>query len=300
VSDAAGGGDLRGRAVVITGSGRGLGRAYALDVAEAGAAVVVDDIDGAAADEVVEAIRDRGGRAIGSTLSVADPSAADELMATCVREFDRLDGLVNNAGVLTEAPAWETTPEQSRAMVEVNLLGTIHCGHAAIRRMREQGTGGSIVNVTSGTHLGQPGLAVYGATKGAVASLTYGWALDLHGTGIRVNAISPLAVTRMKLPPHDGHASAEDVAAVVRYLLGDLSAGVTGQVVRRARTELGLVRHPSFGTMLSGTWSLDRITDAFETRLADELEPIGFGSHLVDPRRSRPRDPLVDTQARGR
>lgn len=274
--------ELAGRAVVVTGSGRGLGRAYALDAADAGAAVLVNDVDGDAAQGVVAAIRERGGRAAASVCSVVDPGAADEVVATCVREFGRLDGLVNNAGVLTEAPAWETTAEQSTAMVEVNVLGSIHCGHAAIRRMRAQG-GGSIVNVTSGTHLGQPGLAVYGATKGAIASLTYGWALDLHGTGVRVNAVSPLAVTRMKLPPHDGHAHPEDVAAVVRYLLSDRSAALTGQIVRRARSELGLIRHPAIGTMLTGDWTVDRIADAFENGLGAELEPIGFGGHLVRP-----------------
>jgi NAD(P)-dependent dehydrogenase (short-subunit alcohol dehydrogenase family) len=283
------GDELRGRAVVVTGSGRGLGRAYALDAAAAGAAVVVNDVDAAEAQEVVETIRSHGGRAAVATASVTDAAAAAEVVATCIREFGRIDGLVNNAGILTEAPAWESTAAQSRAMVEVNVLGSIFCGHAAIRRMRDQGTGGSIVNVTSGTHLGQAGLAVYGATKGAVASLTYGWALDLDGTGIRVNAISPLAVTRMKLPPHDGHAHPEDVAAVVRFLLSDLSAGITGQIVRRARSELGLVRHPSIGTMLTGTWTLDRIADAFDTTLAEELEPIGFGERVIRQRRGTSR-----------
>lgn len=280
-------GTLRGKAVVITGSGRGLGRAYALDAARAGAAVVVNDIVLDNAEAVVEEIRREGGRAVASGASVTDPEAAGELIATCVREFGRLDGLVNNAGVLFEAPAWETTVEQSRTMVEVNLLGSIFCGHAAIATLREQGSGGSIVNVTSGTHLGQRGLAVYGATKGAVASLTYGWALDLHGTGIRVNAVSPLAITPMKLPPYDGHAMPEDIAAVVRYLLSDASAGITGQIVRRARRELGLIRHPSIGTMLEGDWSIERIADAFDRVLIHELEPIGFGAHVVDPRPSR-------------
>jgi hypothetical protein len=73
------------------------------------------------------------------------------------------------------------------------------------------------------------------------------------------------------------------VAAVVRYLLSDRSAALTGQIVRRARSELGLIRHPAIGTMLTGTWTVDRIADAFENGLGDELEPIGFGGHLVRP-----------------
>lgn len=275
-------GVLDGRAVVVTGSGGGLGRAYAIDAAAGGASVVVNDVDSDAADSVVEEIRRRDGRATAAVHSVVDAEAADALIATCVQAYGKIDGLVNNAGILVEAPAWHTTAAQARAMVEVNVLGSVYCGHSAIRHMREQGAGGSIVNVTSGTHLGQPGLAVYGATKGAIASLTYGWALDLHGTGIRANAISPLAVTAMKLPPHDGHALPEDVAAVVRYLLSDLAAGVTGQIVRRARTGLGLVQHPGFGTMIEGRWDLESIADAFDNVLRTELEPVGFGAHRLD------------------
>lgn len=275
---------LHGKAVIVTGSGRGLGRAYALDAATAGAAVVVNDVDPQAAETVVADIRAAGGRAVADGHSVADPEGAQALVDRCVEEFGSLDGLVNNAGVLTEAPAWETTDEQSARMVSVNVLGTIYCGHAAIRRMRAAGTAASIVNVTSGTHLGQPGLAVYGATKGAVASLTYGWALDLAGTPVRVNALSPLAITPMKLPPYDGHARPEDIAAVVTYLLSDASARLTGQVVRRARQELGLIRHPVVGPMIGGEWTLAAIAEAFDTTLATELDPVGFGAHLLDPR----------------
>jgi NAD(P)-dependent dehydrogenase (short-subunit alcohol dehydrogenase family) len=279
-------GSLAGKSVVVTGSGQGLGRAYAMDAAQAGASVVVNDINGAAAESVVAEIRALGGSAIASVHSVASTEQADELIKLATDTFGALDGLVNNAGILVEAPAGQTTAEQARAMVEVNVLGTIYCGQAAIEAMRRQGRGGAIVNVTSGTHLGQPGLAVYGATKGAVASLTYGWALDLHTSGIRVNAVSPLAVTAMKLPPYDGHARPEDIAAVVRYLLADESSGVTGQLVRRARTELGLIRHPSIGLMLSGDWTFDDIARAFDDVLVKELEPIGFGAHVLDPRTS--------------
>jgi len=277
-------GVLDGRAVVITGSGRGLGRAYALEVAAAGAAVVINDVDGDAAASVVAEIEEAGGRAVADVHSVADPDGARALVDGCIDAFGRLDGLVNNAGVLTEAPPWETTDEQTYRMVAVNVLGTIYCGHAAIDRMRTAGAPASIVNVTSGTHLGQPGLAVYGATKGAVASLTYGWALDLAGTNVRVNALSPLAITPMKLPPYDGHAHPAEVAAVITYLLSDASARLTGQLVRRARDQLGLIRHPAVGRMISGEWTLDAIADAFDKVLADDLEPVGFGAHLLDPR----------------
>jgi NAD(P)-dependent dehydrogenase (short-subunit alcohol dehydrogenase family) len=274
---------LEGRGVVITGAGAGLGRAYAVGVAAAGASVVVNDIAPDDAASVVEHIRAKGGRAIASIGDVSDPAYANTLIQACVDQYGAIDGLVNNAGVLHESQAWETPPEKSTAMVKVNVLGTIFCGQAAMLRMRAQGSG-SIVNITSGTHLGQPRLAVYGATKGAVASLTYGWALDLAGSGVRTNALSPLAVTAMKLPPYDGHAQPHEIADAVVFLLSDSSTGISGQLVRRARNQLGLIAHPKVGTMLEAdAWPVEAIDEAFRQRLRAELEPIGFGAHILRP-----------------
>lgn len=273
---------LEGRAVVVTGAGRGLGRAYALHAARSGAAVVVNDVDATASERVAGEIRAAGGAAVASGHSVADRAAAEELVGLCVTRFGAVDGLVNNAGLFHQADPWAEDLDRVRAMVEVNLMGTLHCGLAAIARMRERGRG-SIVNVTSGTHLGHPGSAVYGATKGAVASLTYGWALDLMRTGVRVNAISPLAVTDMKLPPYEGHARPEDVAPLTTFLLSDRSAGITGQVVRRQRRGLGLIVHPVIGPMAeSEVWEVDDIDRAFRETFR-ELQPIGYGGHRVVP-----------------
>jgi len=283
VSGGTSGRPLKGRAVVVTGAGAGLGRAYAVGVAAAGASVVVNDIAQDGASAVVEQIRAEGGRALASSGDVSDSTYAEELVQACVDEFGAIDGLVNNAGILHEAVAWETPPDKSSAMVRVNVLGSIFCGQAAMVRMRAQGRG-SIVNVTSGTHLGQPRLAVYGATKGAVASLTYGWALDLAGSGVRVNALSPLAVTAMKLPPYDGHAQPHEIADAVVFLLSDSSAGITGQLVRRARNQLGLIAHPKVATMLEAdAWPVEAIDEAFRQTLKAELEPVGFGAHLLRP-----------------
>jgi NAD(P)-dependent dehydrogenase (short-subunit alcohol dehydrogenase family) len=273
---------LAGQAVVVTGAGRGLGRAYALHAARAGAAVVVNDVDAAAAERVAGEIRAFGGTGVADGHSVADRDAAAKLIDLCVTRFGTIDGLVNNAGLFHRADPWAEDLDRVRALIEVNVMGTVHCGLAAIVWMREQGRGGSVVNVTSGTHLGFPGAAVYGATKGAVASLTYGWALDLLPYGIRVNAISPLAVTDMKLPPYDGHAGPEEIAALVTFLLSGRSEGITGQVVRRERRQLGLISHPAIGEMVeSDAWELDDIDRAFREVLRD-LEPIGYGEHRVD------------------
>jgi NAD(P)-dependent dehydrogenase (short-subunit alcohol dehydrogenase family) len=175
---------LDGKAVVITGAGRGLGRAYALHAASHGAAVVVNDVDGDEAEKVTAAIRESGRTAVANGGSVADPDAARELVHQCVSEFGSLDGLVNNAGISHHAMPWAEDTDRIRAVIETNVLGGMCCGTAAARAMPGQG-GGVIVNVASGAMLGQTGAAAYSASKGAIAAMTFSWATDLAEHGIR-------------------------------------------------------------------------------------------------------------------
>ncbi|MFI5606561.1 SDR family NAD(P)-dependent oxidoreductase [Amycolatopsis sp. NPDC051903] len=267
-------GALREKAVVITGAGRGLGRAYAHHAADAGAAVVVNDVDGGPAEEVAAEIASAGGRAVACVGSVADPRHADELVERCVAEFGRLDGLVNNAAVGYHVPPWEDTdPARTRALLETNVLGSFACGVAAIRHMHAQGSG-SIVNVTSGSMVGQRGAAAYSASKGAVASLTFSWASDLAPHGVRVNAVCPIAWTRMMAadPNHRSgpHQSPDRIAPLVTYLLSDLSAAVTGQVLRLAVDALHVVRQPAVKhpVLRREAWDVDAVAAA----VADELD----------------------------
>src|SRR5438132_999444 len=133
-------------------------------------------------------------------------------------------------------------------MVEINLLGAGFVGTHAIKEMREQGSG-SIVNATSSAQLGMPSLGVYGATKGALASLSYSWAVDLEPAGIRVNAFSPVADTYMSWKggvPQGRLPSPEDNAPAVTFLLSSLADGVTGQVLqRRLPNGLVIMSHPA-------------------------------------------------------
>ena len=126
---------LDGKAVVITGAGRGLGEAFALHAAHAGAAVVVNDIDGDLAERTAENIRSRGGRVVASSHSVADPAEAQAIVDMCVQEFGAVDGLINNAGVNYESLPWDEDLDQVRELVEVNVLGVIYTGIAAARRL---------------------------------------------------------------------------------------------------------------------------------------------------------------------
>ncbi|MFI6026875.1 SDR family NAD(P)-dependent oxidoreductase [Amycolatopsis magusensis] len=273
-------GILEGKAVVITGAGRGLGRAYALHAAAAGAAVLVNDVDHGPAAEVAALITGNGGQAEVSTHSVADAEQAAAMVGQCVRAFGTIDGLVGNAGLNYQVPPWDDDPARIRELVEVNVLGVLYTGLAAMRVMRERGSG-VLVNVASGSLLGKPGGAAYSASKGAVASLTYSWAADLAGCGIRVNAISPLAWTRMVEADEVERARmSRDLtpalaAPLVTYLLSDLSAGLTGQLIRLRGDKLHIVRQHAVKepVLTSPRWEVADIAAAFEHDLVPEPPP---------------------------
>ncbi|WP_037363562.1 SDR family NAD(P)-dependent oxidoreductase [Nakamurella lactea] len=276
---------LAGRAVVITGAGRGLGAAYAAAVAAAGAAVVVNDIDDAEARRTADAIVADGGRAVSHPADITDWEQADRLIDRCVQEFGAIDGLVNNAGYFALSLPQDQQPEPLRRTIDVNLFGTAACGVHALRRMVEQGRG-VVVNVTSGEQMGKTASAIYGATKAGVATLTYSWAEDMREHGIRVNAISPNAHTRMATiyEQFRGAAGSQNIglapelnAPLVVYLLSDLSAAVTGQVVRLNGSELMLGTHPANLDPVRSCddWTVEAIAEVFDTDFVQRLQPAG-------------------------
>jgi NAD(P)-dependent dehydrogenase (short-subunit alcohol dehydrogenase family) len=281
-------GILDGAAVVITGAGRGLGEAYALHAAHAGARLVVNDIDKDFAERTAEHIRAYGGEAVASGHDVAKQAEACALIDMCVDTYGRIDGLVNNAGVNYEALPWDDSPEALRELFEVNVFGLFNCGQAAIIAMREAGTEGSIVNIASGALLGQRKLAAYSASKGAVASLTYSWALDTDALGIRVNAVCPVAHTRMvweserslrATPPERTPAK---VAPLVLFLLSGRAAGITGQLVRCNGHELHIVGQPYLKQpiLTSDNWDTVGVEKAFNEVFQAHLEPFGLEKRM--------------------
>jgi NAD(P)-dependent dehydrogenase (short-subunit alcohol dehydrogenase family) len=273
--------ELEGQSVVITGAGGGLGKAYAVAAARLGARIVVNDVNGDAAEGVAEQIRSADGEAVAECCDIRDPRAAGALIERCISQFGSITGLVNNAGVFFNEPFGHTSLEHLRLLLDVNVVGTFNCAQAALGPMLEQG-GGSIINVTSGAHTGQPGLSSYGASKGAVASLTYGWACDLKDTGIRVNAVSPLAFTPMAkdlphLPPPEANVGP------VLYLLSERSRHISGQIVRIAGKKLSLMCHPAnrAPVLEREEWSLDAIAEAFTTTLTAQQLPLNVVTYEV-------------------
>jgi NAD(P)-dependent dehydrogenase (short-subunit alcohol dehydrogenase family) len=274
--------DLEGQSVVITGAGGGLGKAYAVAAAQLGAHIVVNDVNGDAAEGVAAQIRRAGGAAVAECCDICDPRAAGALIERCVSEFGSITGLVNNAGIFFNEPFGQTSLEHLRLLLDVNVVGTFNCAQAALGPMLKQG-GGSIINVTSGAHTGQPGLSSYGASKGAVSSFTYGWACDLKDTGIRVNAVSPLAFTPMaKDLPH--LPSPEANVGPVLYLLSERSRHISGQIVRIAGKKLSLMCHPANRAPIleRDEWSLDAVAEAFETTLTALQLPLNIVTYEVD------------------
>jgi NAD(P)-dependent dehydrogenase (short-subunit alcohol dehydrogenase family) len=285
-------GTLDDKAVIVTGAGRGIGEAIALRAAAQGASVVVNDVDAEAARKVVDNIRAAGGKAAACPGSIAEWSFAQELTAACVTAFGKLDGLVNNAALHYLELPWDESEQRVRQLIEVNVLGTLYCGIHALKAMvgRRQG---SIVNVTSGAHMGMALRSTYGASKGAVASLTYGWALEAMPYNVRVNAMSPIANTPMTResveeearkypdrapPPATAFGLApQTLAPLVLYLLSDLSEGVTGQIVRMAGKHINLVAHPQTAPPFieDEGWSETSLAAAFDSTLRSHLKPVG-------------------------
>lgn len=237
---------LEGRVAIVTGAGRGIGRAHALALAEAGASVLVNDfgggfrgegsMDAAPAESVAAEIRERGGRAVADVANVAEWSSGQRLVEAALAQLGGLDIVVNNAGICRFAKVDEMTQEDWDLTLAVNLTGTAALAAAASRYWRSQGAraGRAIINTSSpaGTNPA-PGSPSYCASKAGVAALTIASALELASLGVRVNAIAPMARTRMTLavaahddvmkPTEDGfdRVAPEHVAPLVVYLASE-------------------------------------------------------------------------------
>ncbi|MGW5741774.1 SDR family oxidoreductase [Amycolatopsis sp. NPDC003861] len=232
----------QGRVVVVTGAGRGIGRAHALAFAAEGASVVVNDVDADAAAEVVEAI---GERAVANTSDVADWAGAREPIGTAVEHFGRLDVLVNNAGFLRDRMLVNLAEDEWDAVIRVHLKGHFAPLRHAAEHWRAEAKAGRtpsarVINTSSGAGLlGSVGQGNYSAAKAGIAGLTVVAAAELARYGITVNAIAPAARTRMTegvfasmARPDEGFdaMAPENVSPLVVWLGSEESGHVTGRV----------------------------------------------------------------------
>ena len=196
---------LDGRAILVTGAGRGLGRAHAIELARRGASVLVNDRDVARggedtdddpADAVVGEIRAAGGTAIASRDDVADPAAAAHMVEQAVDAFGRLDGVVTNAGINRLAPFGEMSLSDFQAIVATHLYGTVNVVHAAYAAMKRQGHGRIVMTTSQIAWEGKPDSPAYGVAKGGIDGLLATLRLTAPADGILVNGLAPFAFTR--------------------------------------------------------------------------------------------------------
>jgi 3-oxoacyl-[acyl-carrier protein] reductase len=275
-----------GKCTVITGAGRGIGRGHALVLAAEGAHVVVNDVDLAEAQGVVADIEKVGGRATANGDDIGTRKGCESLVAQCISDFGRIDAAINNAGIVRDRSFLKMTDEEFDDVFRIHAKSTFWVGQAAALRMREQGEGGCIVNTTSGAHFGNFGQTNYAAAKGAIASMTYTWALELARYGIRVNCIAPGGSTRMTATARDADGNEIEMrywdpalnAPIVAYLISDEGNWVTGQVFATGMERLGVMHQPQYGSTLmrEDGWDVESVRRWFKDGLGKKLEPFGL------------------------
>jgi NAD(P)-dependent dehydrogenase (short-subunit alcohol dehydrogenase family) len=300
--------DLAGRVAIVTGGGRGLGRAYAEALAAAGAAVVVNDAEADAARDVAAKISATGGAAVAEPGAVGPTDVADRLVETAVATYGRLDVLVANAGIIRDRMVWRMSDEEFDAVVEVHLRGTFTCVRAAVRHMRERGDGGRIIAVGSPAgQRGNVGQTNYSGAKAAIVGMVRTWSMECARAGITVNAVIPVAATAMTatipaFAPHvtawrehgtplprslragEGFGTPEDAAGLVVFLASAASADITGQAIGIGGDKLSLWSHPRevVAAYCDDGWSADAIAQAWPA-VADQTQSVGISGPEVSP-----------------
>jgi 2-deoxy-D-gluconate 3-dehydrogenase len=246
---------LAGKGALVTGGAVGIGYAIARRLAEAGASVIIVDVNGEKAAQASQELKDSGYRAESLVCDVSREKAVQDMVREAADRLDSINILVNNAGVYPQIPLAELTEKDFDSVISVNLKGTVFCSRAASEKMVAQGKGGCIINIVSieAIHSSGDGMAAYSASKGAVLTLTKSLARELGKHDIRVNAIAPGSIrTEGIRSVFSGSASreskerlkafmsrmllgrmgeADEVGRVALFLASDLASYITGSMV---------------------------------------------------------------------
>jgi NAD(P)-dependent dehydrogenase (short-subunit alcohol dehydrogenase family) len=278
-------GHLDGKAIAITGSGRGIGRAVALLCAAEGASVVINDygvtMDGNepqsdVADEVVAEITATGGAAVANANSVTTMDGGASIVQSAVDNFGRIDGVVCVAGILRERMLFNMSEAEWDPVIETHLKGTFTVFRAAAPIFRAQKSG-SMIGFTSGAFAASVAQANYSAAKGGIVSLVRSAAAGMHKYGVTANCIAPVARSRMsgQVPFGLEMGEPEDVAPMVAFLLGDHARHVTGQIYTANGGRLAVWNQPAEVREMrtDGRWTPDDIARRFD-ELGQEQMPI--------------------------
>lgn len=285
---------LDGRVAIVTGSGRGIGREFALCFARQGAKVVVNDV-GVALDgqgtredpavQVCKEIEAVGSEAVPNHDSVSDYDGARNITQTALDAFGTVDILVNNAGIVRDKTLLKMDESDFDAVIAVHLKGTFNCTRHAAEVMKEKGYG-RIVNITSSAGLrGNFGQTNYGAAKAGIMGMTFVWSMELGRYGITVNAVAPAGATRMtaslyersgKPPPPEEDPALN--APLVAYLASERAADVNGQILGRTEYAYTIFQHPKQIAWMGkeGGWTPEEVADRFDAALGQHLQQVGM------------------------
>ncbi|MGH1359277.1 MAG: SDR family NAD(P)-dependent oxidoreductase [Burkholderiaceae bacterium] len=256
--------ELQDKVIVVTGAGQGIGREFALAAAAAGAKVVVNDLgtsasgegeDASAAGVVADEIIAAGGKAVPSTDSVAEWQSANQIIKTAIDHFGRVDGVINNAGILRDRMFFKMNLEEWQSVINVHLSGSFFVSRAAANYFRDQGSGAYIHMTSTSGLVGNFGQANYAAAKMGIVGLSKSIALDMSRANVRSNCISPFAWSRLiGTIPSETEAEKERVERMKRmqanqiaplavYLMSDEAQDITGQIFGVRANEIFLFNH---------------------------------------------------------
>lgn len=291
-------GMMDGKAVLVTGAGRGVGRGIALEMAKAGAAVVVNDLgvslagegqDGASpAEQVVEEIRAMGGKAVANHDSVADWEGGIAMVKAAVDNFGSIDAVVNNAGNLRDMFFHKMGPDDFEAVIAVHLKGSFNTSRAAAPFFKEQGSGAYVHMTSTSGLIGNFGQANYSAAKMGIVGLSKCIAIDMQRFGVRSNAVAPFAWTRMidSIPTETPEQrkrveglkklDANKIAPFVVALASDGGKDVTGQIFGVRNNEIYLFSQPRpiRTAHTSDGWTPETVVERVFDQFANDFYPL--------------------------
>ena len=302
-------GIVAGKVAIVTGAGRGIGRGIAMLLAQEGASVVVNDVgaslDGSGSDvgpaqEVVNDIKKAGGKAIPSTLNIAEPQSADQIVQSALDAFGRVDILFNNAGILRDRIFHKMSWSDWSDVIAVHLHGSFNMSRACAGIFREQQSGAYVHMTSTSGLIGNFGQANYMAAKLGIAGLSRGIALDMQRFNVRSNCIAPFAWSRMigSIPTESEQEKArvaklqqmtpEKIAPLAVYLASDQAKDVSGQIFSVRNNEIFLFSQPRPIATLHEPkgWAPGDIAAKFGAAFKDKLTPLDRSGDVFhwDPR----------------
>ena len=293
-------GALDGKVAIITGSGQGLGLAYATELDRQGASVVINDVNQQAADAAVQSITEAGGKATAVVAPVGSTETALALIQGALDAFGRLDILVTNAGVLRDKSILKMTDDDFDTVINVHLRGTFTCVREVYRHFKENNQPGRIITIGSPTgQYGNFGQTNYAAAKAGIVGMVRTWALEMKKAGVTVNTVVPVAATAMtETVPYFasaieadkrgeampdffrktlGFGRSDDVAGLVAWLASDDAAHITGQAIGIGGDRLQLFSHPTpvVTEYAEGGWTFDKLAAEASDLFAGKLASVG-------------------------